>query len=148
MSLTNWDYKFLALASHISQWSKDPSTQCGAVIASPQNVVLAMGYNGFPVGMEDRPEYYADREVKLSRIVHAEMNALVYAGKLPEDATLYTQPIMPCDRCCVVMLQAGIRRFVAPQATTEQIERWGDAFSKTRKYILECGGELVEYYEH
>lgn len=99
--------------------------------------------------MPDDEELYANREEKYSRIVHCEMNALIYAEKhLPSGTTLYTYPFMSCDRCVVHMLQAGIRRFVAPQATKEQCERWGDSFAKTRKYVLECGGELVEYYEH
>jgi deoxycytidylate deaminase len=31
--LDKWDSRFLSLAKYISTWSKDPSTQVGAVIA-------------------------------------------------------------------------------------------------------------------
>lgn len=144
-----WDLFYLGMAQYVSTASKDPSTKTGAVIVGPDNSVISVGYNGFPKGMADSDELYADRAEKYSRIVHCEVNALILAGRrIPDASTLYTYPFMSCDRCVVQMLQAGILRFVAPQATTEQIERWGDAFSKTRKYILECGGELVEYYEH
>jgi len=27
----SWDARFLKLAEHVSQWSKDPSTKCAAV---------------------------------------------------------------------------------------------------------------------
>jgi hypothetical protein len=30
-----WDKRFLLLARHVAGWSKDPSTQCGAVIVQP-----------------------------------------------------------------------------------------------------------------
>ena len=112
--------------------------------------MLSLGFNGFPAGMKDDDELYANRDEKLSRIIHCEMNALLFANRkmLPEGCTLYTHPFMSCDRCVVHMIQAGIRRYVAPIPTTAQAERWGDSFARTRKYILEVGGELVEYGVH
>jgi hypothetical protein len=44
----------------------------------------------------------------------------------------------------VILVQAGIKRFIAPQASQEQLSRWGNAFDKTRKYAAEMGLELVE----
>jgi deoxycytidylate deaminase len=32
---TKWDIRYLELAKHGSSWSKDPSTQTGAVIVRP-----------------------------------------------------------------------------------------------------------------
>lgn len=111
--------------------------------------MISVGFNGFPKGMPDDEALYADREEKLSRIIHCEMNALLYAERsIPSGSTLYTYPFISCDRCVVHMLQAGIRRFVAPSPTKAQVERWGDSFAKTRKYLLECGAELVEYHTH
>lgn len=144
---TNWDQRFLDLATLVSGWSKDPSTKCGAVIVGPDQGVISVGFNGFPKGMPDTPSLYADRASKYSRIIHCEVNALLYAkGCLPQGCTLYTVPFMPCDRCVVQMLQAGIKRFVAPVPSSDKLERWGEAFSKTRTYISECGAELVELH--
>jgi dCMP deaminase len=143
--ITNWDYRFLELALVVSSWSKDPSTKTGAVIVGPDRGVVSVGFNGFPAGMPDSPELYEDRTEKYSRIIHCEVNALLFAGRpIPPSSVLYTVPFMSCDRCVVQMLQAGIRRFVAPLATADKLERWGDAFNRTRKYILECGGEFAE----
>ena len=53
-----WDRRFLALAEHVADWSKDPSTKTGAVIVRPDRTIASMGYNGFPRGMadtDDRP---------------------------------------------------------------------------------------------
>lgn len=144
-SLDSWDLRLLGLAHYIAGWSKDPSTQTGAVLADGDNRVLSVGFNGFPQRMEDKMEWLENREEKYSRIVHCEVNALIHArGPIPRDSTLYTVPFMSCDRCVVQMLQAGILRFVAPKATEEQWVRWGTAFARTRQYIRECGGTLLE----
>lgn len=139
-----WDPRFIEMAKLVASWSKDPSTQTGAVIVGPDKRVISVGFNGFPAGMEDKEEWYNNREEKLSRIVHAEINAVIFAGKIPPDSTLYTYPFMSCDRCVVQMLQAGIRRFIAPPPTHTQLERWGQAFKRTKQYIEECQGI---YYE-
>jgi dCMP deaminase len=143
--INKWDKRFLDLAKHVSIWSKDPSTKCGAVIVGPRRNIISAGFNGFPQGMDDKLELYENREEKYSRVVHCEINALIFAGqRLPEGCTLYTHPFLSCDRCVVQMLQAGIRRFVAPKPTADQLVRWGAAFERTKKYILECGGTFLE----
>lgn len=139
--LTKHDLHFLRMAQLVSERSKDPSTKTGAVIVAPTGEVVSTGFNGFPRGMPDLPELYADREEKYSRIVHCEMNALIFARRDLTGATLYTWPFMSCDRCAVHMLQAGIRRFVAPKSDNP---RWQAAFARVRKYFAECGAELIE----
>lgn len=76
--LSKWDNRFLNLAEYASYWSKDPSTQCGAVIARG-NRVISMGFNGFPKGTDDAPARYQDREQKYLRVVHAEVNAILFS---------------------------------------------------------------------
>lgn len=142
-----WDKRFLQLAKLVSGWSRDTSTQCGAVITDSRKRVLSIGFNGFPQGMDDNPALYADREQKYSRIVHAEMNALLFASTIPENSTLYVYPLLPCDRCVVQLLQAGIRRFVSVECSPERAERWKDALDRSCRYIEECGGRWIEYPE-
>jgi deoxycytidylate deaminase len=95
-------------------------------------------------GMPDDDTLYANREEKYSRVVHCEINALIYAGTLDKHSqhTLYTVPFPSCDRCVVQMIQAGIQTFVAPEPTAEAIERWGTAFERTYKYIQECNRHI------
>ena len=38
-----WHHRFQDLAHHFATWSKDPSTQVGAVIVSPDRVILGTG---------------------------------------------------------------------------------------------------------
>jgi len=139
-----WDLRYLELAELVSGWSKDPSTQTGAVIVTPNNRVVSVGYNGFPAGMLDLPDRLNNREDKLSRVVHCEMNALLTAEKSVMGYQLYTWPFMSCDRCMVHMLQAGIRRFVYPAAEKSKLERWGPILEKAKDYAREMHAELVE----
>ena len=133
-----WDRRFLNLAQLVASWSKDPSTQVGAVLVEQNRRVISVGFNGFPQAMPDTEALYANREEKYSRIIHAEVNALHFAGRLPKFTTLYTWPLLPCDRCVVQMIQAGVFHFIAPKPSADVIERWGAALFRTRSYITEC----------
>ncbi len=73
---TKWDTRFLGLAAHISAWSKDPSSQVGAVITE-RNRIISLGYNGFAAGVEDRESRLSDRNCKLNLTIHAEENAMI-----------------------------------------------------------------------
>lgn len=144
MDQTKWDLRFLKLAREISTWSKDPSTRVGAVLVRG-NIRIADGYNGFPTAMPDSPELYADRTEKYSRIIHAEMNAILFAKGDTQETTLYTYPFCPCDRCTVIAIQAGVTRFVFPVPTREAEVRWGAAFNAAKHYMEECRRGWKEY---
>ena len=45
-----WDEYFMGVAMLSGMRSKDPNTQVGACIVSPEHKILSMGYNGFPLG--------------------------------------------------------------------------------------------------
>ena len=110
-----WDDRFIALANFVASWSKDPSTQVGAVIANSNTKrVVSMGFNGFPAGVEDTADRLGTREIKYEMVVHAESNALLFAGPAAEGCTLYVTPLPPCARCAVLIIQAGISRVVCP----------------------------------
>jgi dCMP deaminase len=139
-----WDSRFLEMANLVASWSKDPSTKTGAVIVRPDKTVLSVGFNGFPKKMKDDPEQYANREVKYSKIVHCEMNALIHARESLEGCTLYTVPFASCDRCAVHMIQAGITRFVFPKLPKKLVKRWKESTDKTKQYIEEAGANWTE----
>jgi len=111
-----WDLRFLDLAYTVEQWSKDPSMKVGSVIVDPSNRVLGLGYNGFPRGVYDTAERYADRHgFKYSAVVHAEVNAILNATGDLQGATLYCSTGVPCPDCAGPIIQAGITRVVAPR---------------------------------
>jgi dCMP deaminase len=106
----NWEEKLMGLANHIATWSKDPKTKVGAVISDPEsNQVIGIGYNGLPRGVADTPERLADKETKLSIIVHAEVNALLNSNGSTYGKTLYTTH-QPCSQCAAKIINAGIKK--------------------------------------
>jgi dCMP deaminase len=139
-----WDYRFLNLARLVSSWSKDESTKVGSVIVRPDKTVAGIGYNGFPRKMPDNKELYENREEKYSRIIHAEINALLHTRENVKGYTLYGYPLLPCDRCFVQLVQAGITRFIAPMIHGELFNRWNASLDKTRKYAKEMSVEVKE----
>lgn len=141
---TSWDIRYLELARLVASWSKDPSTQTGAVIVRPDNSVASIGYNGFPRGIHDHEERYADRETKYSLIVHCEMNAVLSAHTTVQGNTLYTWPLLSCDRCAVHMIQAGITRVVASTCPPDKADRWEPILAESRARFAEAGVEVVE----
>src|SRR3990172_2103187 len=78
--LDAWDSRFLRLAEFVAQWSKDPNTKVGAVIVDGTHRIVSLGFNGFPRGVDD-DERLRNRELKLKLMVHAEMNAILFAGR-------------------------------------------------------------------
>jgi len=134
-----WDQRFLSLAHLVAGWSKDPSTKVGAIIVTPESVVVSVGYNGFAQRMPDVESHYANRETKYSRIVHSETNAIVLARGDVRGHTLYCT-LPPCDRCAVTIIQAGIARVVCPEVVNgDAQDRWKDAFDKASQYFEESG---------
>ncbi len=131
-----WDKRFLALAEHIAQWSKDPSTKTGAVIVDPNNRVVSIGYNGFPKGVEDSTERLENREVKYKIIVHCERNALLFAHGPIEGCRLYTWPFMSCAPCAAMVIQAGIVEVIAPVSNNS---RWIEDFNLAQTLFQEAG---------
>ena len=140
--LDKWDQRFMDLANFVAAWSKDPSTQVGAVIANPHTKrVVSMGYNGFPSGVGDHDHRLENREIKYEMIVHAETNALLFAGPAAENCTLYVTPLPPCARCGVVIIQAGIKRVVAPIPNKSK-EHWNTQSEISEQMFSEAGVEL------
>lgn len=134
--MTDWDKRFLDLAQHVAQWSKDPSTKTGAVIVDSDNRVVSIGYNGLPKGVEDTPERMNNRELKYQLTVHCERNAIIFAKQPLNGCTLYTWPFMSCSVCAGMVIQAGIKRCVAPK---ELPERWVDSCNLAVKIFNEAG---------
>jgi|TARA_B100001146_G_scaffold6515_1_gene5663 dCMP deaminase len=135
-----WDKRFLALASHIAGWSKDPSTQVGCVVVGPDREIRSTGFNGFPRGIEDSIARLENRELKYPLICHAEENAIMHAARIGislKGCTAYvTWP--PCSRCARSLIQAGVDEVVYP-AESEIPERWGDDFEIATSMMNEAG---------
>jgi len=132
-----WDRRFLDVAETVSTWSKDPSTKVGAVIVDAKRRILGTGYNGFPRGIEDSPDRYADREHKYAHVVHAEMNAILNATRDLDGCALYLWQLPPCSHCAKHIIQSGIARVIARAGARPH--RWADDFSVSIRMLREAG---------
>lgn len=146
--LKKWDMRMLGLAQFISGWSKDPSTQVGAVVSRPDWTVASLGYNGFPRGVPDLLEFYEDREKKLDLVVHGEMNALLSAREPLHGYTIHVWPPAygpSCARCAVHIIQAGIKRVVGVRCAPLEDSRWEESCRRAAWLYEEAGVELKMY---
>lgn len=138
-----WDTRFLGLAAHISAWSKDPSSQVGAVITDG-NRIVSLGYNGFAAGVEDRAERLADRNCKLNLTIHAEENAMIFAKRDLTGCTVYvTHP--PCPRCASKLIQEEVSRIVYIAPSEDFLSRWAEDLKLSGQMYQEAGIDVTAY---
>jgi len=104
---------FMNLAVAVAQRSPDPKTQVGAVLVDQSDRVVGTGFNGPPVGYPDSQLDWDNREEGLyHRIVHAEMNAILYSGsRYDERAKLYVT-MSPCKDCIKLIAASGIKTII------------------------------------
>lgn len=138
-----WDTRFLGLAVHISGWSKDPSSQVGAVITEG-NRIVSLGYNGFAAGIDDTRSRLADRGVKLNLMIHAEENAMIFAKRDLRGCTVYvTHP--PCPRCASKLIQEEVKRIVYINPSADFLSRWADDLKLSQEMYGEAGVSVTGY---
>jgi len=142
--MNKWDKRFCELARYISGWSKDPNAKVGAVLFSKKGGNISIGYNGFPMGVEDSAERLTDKETKLELVVHAEVNALIAAGSRAEGSTVYVWGKPICARCAGPIIQAGVKRIVA-LAPRDTESHWDKSGKSAHQMFLEAG-IVVDFY--
>lgn len=145
--LRKWDLRWLATCKFHSQWSKDPSTKCAAVITENINGMVSFGYNGYPSGVKDDNTLNI-REQKYPRIIHAEINAILFAKRKLNGCTLYVFPLAPCAPCASVICQSGITRVVTvdPEDISRK-GRWSSSNDIAMDMFNQKNIEVVKYAE-
>ena len=110
----SWDEYFMGIALLAANRSKDPSTQVGACIVSPENIIISTGYNGMPKGCSDDefPWEREGEENKYPYVVHAELNAILNAnGRDLRGSRVYVA-LFPCNECAKAIIQSGVKEVV------------------------------------
>ena len=82
---------------------------------------------------------YANRELKYKMVVHGERNALLFANKSCEGCAIYTWPFQPCSVCAAMIIQAGIKRCVAPPIPDHLKKRWEEDMKLSAQMFEEAG---------
>lgn len=111
----SWDTYFMGIAQLSSKRSKDPKTQVGACIVTPENKIVGIGYNGFPKGISDDEFPWHDQgdflQTKYPFVVHAEANAILNASQNLSGCKLFVT-LFPCNECTKLIIQSGIKELV------------------------------------
>ena len=137
-----WRNRYLLLAKHFSTWSKDPSTQVGAVAVSNNGLILSEGWNGFPRGIRDTPGRLGDRQTKYDYMVHAEKNLIYNAtrnGISLLNSNLYVYGLPVCSECAKGVIQVGIKSVYILTDSMNVRDTWVESWKKTTDMFDEVG---------
>jgi dCMP deaminase len=146
--LDKWDLRYLKLARDVASWSKDPRSKVGsAIVDGEKDRVIALGFNGFPAGVKDNDRLNCSMQ-KNEMVVHAEQNALLYAGRMARGGSIYIAGKPPCARCAVLIIQAGIKRVVARAPDTESQDKWDVSGRLALKMFEESEVAFVDASEY
>lgn len=114
---SKWTTRFLQLASLVASWSKDPTTQVGAMATDSHRCVLESGYNGPPRGVEDLEPRF-QRPAKYLWTTHAEANLVAAAAKHRlSGSTVYVTHLC-CAQCAALLINSGVASVVCGPGTT------------------------------
>lgn len=123
----DWDETFMQISRVIANRSKDPNTQAGACIVNGKNVVVGLGYNGFPRGCSDVDLPWGKEgslcDTKYAYVVHAEENAVYNANSSTDGARLYCT-LFPCNECSKTIIQNGINEIIFEDDRYHDKEAW------------------------
>ena len=138
-----WINYFMGFAYHASIMSKD-ATKVGAVLVGPSREVRLTGYNGPPIGVEDRRER-RERPAKYLFASHAEANIIAFAGRTgvrTEGCDLYVTH-HPCATCARSIIQAGIKRVIYASSGFAPGSAMTDELEASATMFREAGVELI-----
>lgn len=119
----DWDDYYLGIAQAVSRRGECTRRQVGAVIVKDRRII-ATGYNGAPPGEpscldgacpranSDAPAN-TDYAMSGCTVIHAEANAIMYAGSACRGATIYVTA-EPCVLCAPLCRNMGLT-VVTPQ---------------------------------
>lgn len=120
-SRPSWDQYFLDIAAVVATRSTCTRKQVGAVIVDSRHRLISCGYNGSPAGGAHCTDEGVgcllkdiDGKTSCIRTIHAEANALAYAGTegfRTRGWTMYVT-VTPCYECAKLIIQAGVQRVV------------------------------------
>jgi len=142
--MNNWDLKFIGLSRHVAEWSKDTNRKNGAIIVNSDNIVVSMGYNGFPIGCDDSIPLRYEKPAKYFYTEHAERNSIYHAAKLGisiNNCRMYVT-MFPCSDCARAIIQSGIKHLYSPTPDVEH-EKWGIHFKIALQMFEEANIDLT-----
>ena len=112
----SWDEYFMGIALLSAMRSKDDNTQVGACIVNDENKILSLGYNGMPIGCDDRQMPWrrngAPIDTKYMYVCHAEFNAILNSPAPSLKGSKIYVTLFPCNECAKAIIQSGISEII------------------------------------
>lgn len=139
----SWDQYFVAMLPMVKARASCPRRQGGSIIVDENNVLVSTGYNGPPSGLpnctEDPCPGVNEPSGTTSSCIalHAEHNAIYFAGDRKKYAHTIYCTTRPCMKCALEILQTPIKRVV-------YLEDYPDDRTLA---LLEQGGVTLERYQ-
>lgn len=135
--MTPWE-----LAQYARTGSPDPSTRVGAVVTNEDGAIVGGGFNDFPPGVPK--DWWEDRELKYRGVVHAEVNAILEAGRFHcLGGTMYVTS-HPCRDCAKLIVAAGLKKVVCPSEPWRDDPAIIETCRDARDFLQICNVEIVE----
>lgn len=146
----NWNDYFMNIAFLASTRATCDRKKVGAVIVDPNDhSIISTGYNGSPAGMPHCDDVghemkEIDGRPSCIRTLHAESNALDFAGApLPRDGILYGTA-MPCYDCAKRIVNARISRvYYAEYYASRNTDLVEEYFERSPTKLLKWEGNIV-----
>lgn len=114
----SWDEYFCSLLQGVRARASCPRRAGGAIIIDDRQTLISAGYNGPPSGLPNCIEHPCDGvndvagDTSNCQALHAEHNAIYFAGDRRSTAhTMYTT-MLPCFKCALEIAQTPIKRVV------------------------------------
>lgn len=108
MARPDWDTYFMRVAYLAAMRATCDRKHVGALVVDPYHRIVATGYNGAPSGMPSCDEVGHElNDNHCVRSLHAESNAIDFAGRLAMGCTIYVT-VTPCYDCAKRIVNAGI----------------------------------------
>lgn len=129
-----------------AQRSKDPNTQVGACIVSPDQKIVGIGYNGLPWGCSDE-EFSWNRtskdplKTKYPFVCHAEMNAIMNKNAAHLNGCIMYTVLFPCNECAKLIIQSRITHVI--YASDKYAHKW--EFQASRAMLEKACVTLTQY---
>lgn len=114
------------------------------MVVDQNNIVVGLGYNGFPRGIEDNLLPWEREgsflETKYAYVVHAEENAIYNANKDTYGSKIYCT-LFPCNECAKTIIQSGVKEVVYASDKYHNLDQWVAA-----RAMLDLAGVSYRYY--
>ena len=120
--MSNWEEYFFEIAKAVSTKSECLRKHYGAIIVNKDKIIVSTGFNGTPFGVSDCVECHKDKEklphdshYHVCRSIHAEENAIIFAGRERAQGGimyLFGPSSTPCYRCKRLIINVGIIKVI------------------------------------